>query len=47
MDKTTMEVRHERREAVVKECQSRPQGQTITQWCRERGISLKTYHLFV
>ena len=44
MDKTTFEVRLAHWIEVVKQCQSRPSGQTISQWCTEAGIAVKTYY---
>ena len=35
MDKITHEVRLTRWTRLVEQCQSRPEGQTIAQWCKE------------
>ena len=44
MDKITHEVRLTRWTRLVEQCQSRPEGQTIAQWCKEAGIGEKTYY---
>jgi len=42
MDKITHEVRLTRWTRLVEQCQSRPEGQTIAQWCKEAAIASKT-----
>ncbi len=44
MDKETLEVRHKHWENIIKQCHARPQGQTITQWLAEHGISSRSYY---
>ena len=44
MDKITHEVRLANWISLVEQCQSRPAGQTIAQWCKETGIGGKTYY---
>ena len=41
MDKITHEVRLARWTRLVEQCQSRPEGQTIAQWCKEAAIASK------
>ena len=44
MDKETFEVRLTNWTSIVKQCQARPLGQTISQWCNEAGIGEKKYY---
>ena len=44
MDNSTREVRLAHWSAVVSECQNRPAGMTINEWCTEHGISDKQYY---
>lgn len=44
MDSSTHEVRAANWKAVVAQCQSRPKGQTIAEWCRHNDIKLNTYY---
>ena len=43
MDKITHEVRLANWVNIVEQCQARPEGQTIKQWCKEAGIEESTY----
>lgn len=47
MDQTTHEVRLANWTATIKECQSRPKGQTTKQWLEEHGISDKQYYYWL
>ena len=44
MDDSTREVRLAHWNTVVSECQNRPDGMTIKDWCSEHGISDKQYY---
>ena len=44
MDRETFEVRLANWTNIVKQCQARPAGQTISQWCNEAGIGEKKYY---
>lgn len=44
MDKSTQEVRLAQWKEIVRQCQSRPEGQTAASWLRENGISDKKYY---
>lgn len=43
MDQSTRAVRLARWTSIVRQCQSRPENQTISQWLAERGINENTY----
>ena len=47
MDQTTHEVRLAKWTETIKECQSRPKGQTTKQWLEEHGISDKQYYYWL
>ena len=47
MDQTTHEVRLANWTETIKECQSRPKGQTTKQWLEEHGISDKQYYYWL
>ena len=47
MDQTTHEVRLANWIETIKECQSRPKGQTTKQWLEEHGISDKQYYYWL
>lgn len=44
MDKCTHEVRAEYWRQIIAQCQSRPAGQTASQWLKENGIVEQTYY---
>jgi putative transposase len=44
MDSSTHEVRAANWKAVVTQCQSRPKGQTIAEWCKQNDIKPNTYY---
>ena len=44
MDSSTHEVRSANWKAVVAQCQSRPEGQTIAEWCKQNDIKPNTYY---
>lgn len=44
MDSSTHEVRAANWREVVAQCQSRPKGQTIAEWCKDNDINLNTYY---
>lgn len=44
MDKSTHEVRLAGWKAVVEQCQARPRGQTVAQWCEQNDVGLKQYY---
>ena len=47
MDQTTHEVRLANWTETIKECQSRPKGQTTKQWLEEHDISDKQYYYWL
>lgn len=44
MDKTTHEIRIANWKAILEQCHTRPEGQTVKQWLAEQGISEKSYY---
>lgn len=44
MDTSTHEVRLANWKAVIEQCQSRPEGQTITQWCEQNNVNENQYY---
>lgn len=44
MDSSTHEVRSANWKAIVAQCQSRPEGQTIAEWCKQHDIKPNTYY---
>ncbi len=44
MDSSTHEVRLANWKAVIEQCQSRPEGQTIAQWCEQNGVNENQYY---
>lgn len=46
MDKCTHEVRLQNWKNIIKQCQSRPEGQTARQWMKENNICEPTYYLW-
>ena len=44
MDQITHDARLRNWTELVRQCMSRPSGQTIIQWCRETGVSEKQYY---
>ena len=44
MDKITHEVRLAQWAEIIRNCQLRPQGQSIKKWLAEQGINEKTYY---
>lgn len=47
MDQSTHEVRLANWKAVVRECQSRPKGQTARQWLAEHEVPEKQYYYWL
>ena len=43
MDSSTHEVRTANWKGIVAQCQSRPEGQTIANWCEQNNVNLNTY----
>lgn len=44
MDTSTHEVRLANWKAVIKQCQSRPEGQTIAEWCAQNNVNENQYY---
>ena len=44
MDQITHEVRLARWKEVIGQCQSRPEGQSIRDWCKQNDVSEKRYY---
>ena len=44
MDNTTHEVRLANWKTIVEQCQSRPRGQTVAEWCAQNDIREKQYY---
>lgn len=44
MDTSTHEVRLANWKAVIEQCQSRPEGQTIAQWCEQNDVNENQYY---
>ena len=44
MDQITHEVRLAQWAEIIRNCQSRPEGQTTQEWVAENGINIKTYY---
>ena len=44
MDQITHEVRLARWKEVIGQCQSRPEGQTVRDWCKQNNVSEKQYY---
>ena len=44
MDSNTHEVRTANWKGIVAQCQSRPEGQTIANWCEQNNVNLNTYY---
>lgn len=46
MDKCTHEVRLQNWKNIIKQCHSRPEGQTAKQWLKEHGVCEQTYYVW-
>lgn len=44
VDTSTHEVRLANWKAVIEQCQSRPEGQTIAQWCEQNNVNENQYY---
>ena len=44
MDKITHEMRLNNWTEICRQCQARPSGMTVENWCNENGIKIKTYY---
>ena len=47
MDQITHEMRLNNWRHVVEECNNRPQGVTVKQWCSDNGINVKVYYYWL
>ena len=47
MDQIIYEVRLARWKEVIGQCQSRPEGQSIRDWCKQNNVSKKRYYYWL